>query len=195
MSTNVLEGVLEIQRQRAEAAEQSFRDLVTTLAGNPKRPPTPESIDSILIASRHSVADLADAVKLVQRRESLRAEIRDIDARNDDRAGLQAKIEAANVEFEAAKTKHWETVFPIQREIESINLLHHRRAECERELRSLIDDDAAEEIDNLDRQIRASSRERDSQKRLLSDIQGRLSSSSGTRPDPTGRSTIGRAYR
>jgi hypothetical protein len=148
------------------------------LAGNPKRPPTPESIDSILIASRHSVADLADAVKLVQRRESLRAEIRDIDARNDDRAGLQAKIEAANVEFEAAKTKHWETVFPIQREIESINLLHHRRAECERELRSLIDDDAAEEIDNLDRQIRASSRERDSQKRLLSDIQGRLSSSS-----------------
>jgi len=177
MSSSVLDSVLEIQRQRAEAAEQAFRDLVQALASNPKVPPSAESIDSILIASRHSVDDLATAVKLVQRRESLRQEIRDIDARQSDRAALVAKVEAANAELEAAKAKHRETTFPIQKEIDSIDQMHHNRQAAERELRSLIDDDAAEQIDQLGRQVQAAAKARDNQQRLVRELQSRLSSS------------------
>ena len=173
-SANVLDSVLEIQRQRAEAAEKSFRDLVATLASNPKRPPSPESIDAVLIASRRSVDDLANAVRLVQRRESLRAEIRDIDARQDDRAGLVAKIEAANAELQAAQDRHRDAVFPLQNEIDAINELHHRRAAAERELRAMIDDDTADAIAGLERAIQAAANRSDHQKRLLADLRSRL---------------------
>ncbi len=174
MSTNVLDSVLEIQRQRAEAAEQSFRDLVQLLASDPKRPPSAESIDKVLIGSRRSVDDLANAVRLVQRRESLRAEIRSIDARQDDRAGLLVKIEAANAELQAATERHRDAVFPLQREVDLIDQLHHRRAAAERELRALIDGDTAEAIAGLERAIQAAANRSDDQKRLLRDLQSRL---------------------
>ena len=177
MGTNVLENVIEIQRQRAEQAEQSFRELVATLAGNPAKPPKPEAIDAVLIASRHSVDELAEAVKLVQRRESLRSEIRSIDSRQSDRASLVAKIEVAKAELQAAQDRFKETTFPIQGEINSINQLHHRRAECERELRAMVDDNDDAELTELGHQIQHAAKRRDEQQRLLRELQSRLSSS------------------
>lgn len=179
---NVLESVLTIQRQRAEAAEQAFRELVTTLASNPKRPPKPEAIDEVLVASRHSVDDLAAAVKLVERREALRAEIRSIDARQDDRAGLLARIETANAELQAAQDRHRDATFPLQREVDEIDQMHHRRQAAERELRDLIDDDQADELAELEQAIREASNRSDNQTRLVRDLQTRLlSADSGVR--------------
>ncbi len=172
--SSVLENVLAIQRERAEQAERAYRELVEQLASNPKRPPSPESIDKVLIGSRRTVAELADAVKLIQRRESLRAEIRAIDARHDDRAGLVAQIQTANAELQAAQDRFRDATFPLQRSIDEIDQLHHRRAAAQRELRELMDDDAAGEIAELGQAIQAASMRCDNQKRLLADLRSRL---------------------
>lgn len=177
MSANVLEGVLAIQRERAEQAERAYRELVRQLASNPTKPPKPEAIDAVLVASHHTVDNLADAVRLVQRREGLREEIRQIDARHGDRAGLVAKIEAAEREFQAATERHRAEMFPLQRSVDEIDQLHHRRAAAERELRGMIDDDTADELNQLERAIQAAANRSDNQTRLIRELRSRLSSS------------------
>jgi DNA repair exonuclease SbcCD ATPase subunit len=176
MSGSVLESVLELQRQRADQAEAAYRQLVELLAANPRKAPTPEAVDAVLIAARRSVDDLDAAVRLAQRRDNLRAEISSIDARADDRAELAKKIEVAKAELQAAQDRYRETVFPMEREIESINQLHHRRASAERELRDTMSDDAADELFELGRAIRSATRDYENQKRLVADLRARLGS-------------------
>lgn len=176
MNANVLDSVIELQRQREAAASEAYGKLVRQLASGAKAP-SAGNVDAVLTAAHKTVDELAEAVKLIQRRESLRDEIRQIDTRNDDRVGLQARLESARSELQLAQDKFKEIGFPIEREIDSINQMHHRRNECERELRSIVDDVDDAALSELDRQIQQASKRKDSQIRLLRDLQSRLKSS------------------
>lgn len=119
--TTLLDKIAGRQQERRQAREADFRQLVTQVADGDE--PEPEEIEHILGANQKTIADLRDAVELLQRRRELRRTVDLAPELAKERADIEKRIAKADRIFKQADAKHDETVDPLHARLRQIRSL------------------------------------------------------------------------
>ena len=119
---------------RKAAAVEDFAELVKTICDGEE--PMPDRVDQLLTETGKTTDELAAAVARRQTRLELAAKKAKLPELRKRLQGIAEKLDAEEVRWNAAATRHEETIEPLLSQARCINTEIHEAASVENKLRS-----------------------------------------------------------
>ena len=120
MMVTAIDNLATKHRERAAAAQQAYKQLILDSASG--NAPSEAAMQKILDAAGVDVFALAAEVATVTHRREKQAELAKLEAEAESIAGLQAKIDATEAEFQLARQAAAAIIQPLQNEIHTIRM-------------------------------------------------------------------------
>ncbi len=164
-----LVGSLENRRAKAQAA---YAEFVRIIASDSK-PPKTEDVEATLQASGRSIEDLQTDVATAKRRNDLRGQIKLAAELQAERPDIDAAIGKAAAKLQAAQDQFDQAVAPLRAKIDATNSAQHSASLAEGELHRTRPNDFDNRADELEKNVRAASDEKNRAEKHLAEMRSR----------------------